>query len=265
VRSIVTLIFLVIATLPLQAQDGLKDEQLLELAEASFSAGNDLLLTQPSAAHKEYSTAALYYGSLIERGVNNASLYYNTGNAFYRTGQLGRAILMYRRALLFSPLDPRIKSNLLRAQELQKNQFAPDSRNEVVRIIFFPHYKIPFVWKIWSFVVVNLGFWASLIALRFRKSSALPTILAGIIAVLLLTSLAINWQGMSEEHGVTIADSTIGRMGDSVNYEPSFETPLFQGVEFTVEERRVGWILARLPNRDITWIEEKDCAIVEEL
>lgn len=264
-KSTIVLILLLAATLSVQAQDGLTDEHLLERAEAAFSAGNDLLLTQPAEARKAYSTAALYYSSLIERGASNAPLYYNTGNAFFRSEQLGKAILMYRRALLFAPLDPRIRSNLLRAQELQKNQFAPDNRNEVVQIIFFPHFRIPFVWKIGCFVVFNIAFWVSLMVLRFRKSSALPAVLSGVIALLLLTSLAIDWQAMSEQHGVTIADSTIGRMGDSVNYEPSFETPLFQGVEFTVEERRVGWILARLPNRDITWIEEKDCALVEEL
>ena len=54
-------------------------------------------------------------------------------------------------------------------------------------------------------------------------------------------------------------------MGDSINYEASFETSLFQGVEFTIIERRVGWILAKLDNGDITWLEEKDCEVVEEL
>ena len=70
---------------------------------------------------------------------------------------------------------------------------------------------------------------------------------------------------VSKSQLVSIAESSIGRMGDSINFEASFDTDLFQGVEFTVVERRVGWILAKLNNGDITWIEEKDCRIVEDI
>jgi len=77
-------------------------------------------------------------------------------------------------------------------------------------------------------------------------------------------SFAIDWQNSKSIHGVVTAASSIGRMGDSRSYQASFETPLYQGVEFTLEERRVGWIFARLPNGDSTWIEEQDCSIIEE-
>lgn len=258
-------ILLLIITFSAAAQETKSSLDILSTADHLFNKGNELLGTSPSQAKEQYILAAFYYNSLLESGITNGRLYYNTGNAFYRSGQIGKAILMYKRALLFSPSDPQIRFNLDQARLLQKNQLNYDSGSELLQILLFPHYKIPFVWKLWSFVFCNAVFWTFLILRRFRKGSYFINFISASFVLLLLVSIIIDWQSLSTEHGVIIAESSTGRMGDSINYEASFETSLYQGLEFTIVERRVGWILARLNNGDITWLEEKDCEVVEEL
>lgn len=58
-----------------------------------------------------YQLAIKEYEELLKQGVS-ANLYYNLGNAYYRTGNLTKAIIAYERAAVLSPGDDDIKFNL---------------------------------------------------------------------------------------------------------------------------------------------------------
>ena len=60
----------------------------------------------------QYDDAVALWSGLTENGWQSSALYYNLGNAYFRTDELGRAILCYERALRFSPSDVDIKENL---------------------------------------------------------------------------------------------------------------------------------------------------------
>ena len=50
--------------------------------------------------------------SLVAEGQNQPETLFNLGNAYYRNGNLGKAILAYRRAQRLAPRDPDIRANL---------------------------------------------------------------------------------------------------------------------------------------------------------
>jgi TPR repeat len=52
------------------------------------------------------------YESLVKNRQWNPSLFYNLGNAYFRTGEVGRAILNYERALALDPAQPEARANL---------------------------------------------------------------------------------------------------------------------------------------------------------
>ncbi|MBQ0085271.1 MAG: BatD family protein [Prevotella sp.] len=60
---------------------------------------------------EDYKTAIRLYESLVKQG-ENAVLYYNLGNAYYREGNIPRAVLNYERAHLLDPGDEDIRFNL---------------------------------------------------------------------------------------------------------------------------------------------------------
>jgi len=60
----------------------------------------------------QYQEALDLYSKLLERGVDNSSLYYNTANTYFKLGQVGYARLYYERALRRSPFDRDIRNNL---------------------------------------------------------------------------------------------------------------------------------------------------------
>ena len=60
----------------------------------------------------QYSKAIDAYEIILSSGQRNAALYYNLGNAYYKNGKIGKAVLNYERAKRLRPQDPAIRYNL---------------------------------------------------------------------------------------------------------------------------------------------------------
>jgi tetratricopeptide (TPR) repeat protein len=92
-------------------------------------AETDATFTRANAdyAAGKFKGAVDGYESLVKAGQWNASLFYNLGNAYFRSDDFGRAILNYERALALDPAQPEAKANLelvrdrARALELNRN------------------------------------------------------------------------------------------------------------------------------------------------
>src|ERR1700704_2657314 len=89
--------------------------------EATFAKANQ------DYAEARFQEAAEGYESLVQSGRWNATVFYDLGNAYYRLGSFGKAILNYERALALDPRHPEAEANLrlardeARALELRKD------------------------------------------------------------------------------------------------------------------------------------------------
>lgn len=86
-------------------------------------------------ASGEYQQAIKDYEAHLKQGAS-ADLYYNLGNAYYRTENITRAVLNYERALLLSPGDRDIRFNLQIAQSKTIDKIVPESE-----MFFFTWYR----------------------------------------------------------------------------------------------------------------------------
>lgn len=77
-----------------------------------FKKANDLY------AQGDFERAAGLYQTLVDTGMVSGALYYNLGNAYYKTGQLANAILNFERASLYIPKDKDLEYNLQMAQRM---------------------------------------------------------------------------------------------------------------------------------------------------
>jgi len=73
----------------------------------------------------EYQQAIKAYETLLQKG-GSADLYYNLGNAYYRTENMTQAVLNYERALLLSPSDRDIRFNLQMARSKTIDKIVPE-------------------------------------------------------------------------------------------------------------------------------------------
>lgn len=60
----------------------------------------------------DYEGAAAAYSAVLAAGFESAALYFNLGNARYRLGQLGPAVLNYERAIRIEPGNDDVRANL---------------------------------------------------------------------------------------------------------------------------------------------------------
>lgn len=78
---------------------------------ASFAA---TAVQQADSAYnkKNFQDALYYYQAAAEKDGVSSDLYYNMGNTYYRLGDLGHAVLNYRRALALDPSNEEARLNL---------------------------------------------------------------------------------------------------------------------------------------------------------
>ena len=77
-----------------------------ETSVAAFDAANRLY------EQGKFKEAASAYEDMLRSGEASAALYFNLGNAFFKEGQMGRAIGAYRHAEKLNPRDPDLRANL---------------------------------------------------------------------------------------------------------------------------------------------------------
>ncbi len=73
----------------------------------------------------DYAGAIDAYESVLSAGFDGAALHYNLGNAYFKSGELGRAILEWERALDRAPGDADAEANLELAREQTADAVEP--------------------------------------------------------------------------------------------------------------------------------------------
>lgn len=242
----------------LAALDEPARRQTLVQAEAAFAQGMASLDTAPEQARQEFQVAYRRYRTLEEDGVRNGWLYYNLGNACYRLGDIGRAILYYRRAEFFIPDDPQLRDNLLAAQARRADAVEDKEGEGFWRPLFFWHYWLSRQQRTSLFLALVLA--ASLLGIvraAFPRLPRWPVLAAAAAALLLCGSLA--WEARERQatrRGVVVAEEVVARKGDAARYEPSFAAPLHAGTEFTVLQQSNGWSQVRLLDGRVCWLPD---------
>lgn len=94
-----------------------------------------MLAANHSYEEGRYQEAAAAYEAIIEAGIHNSDLYYNLGNAYFKQGDWGRAILNYRRARRLAPRDGDIALNLQLARAQTLDQLGLPQENELTNWI----------------------------------------------------------------------------------------------------------------------------------
>jgi len=217
-------------------------------------------------AKKYYEQAILSFERIIdEADVENAKLYYNLANAYFLQGQLGKAILNYRRAAKLANYDD-IHKNLAFARSQRTDQVAIKAQKQVLHTLFFWHYdfagKTKFLLMCISFGFVCIGI---TILIWFGRNTPviITAIIFGILTTCFLVSIVIDARAEANNVcGVIIAKEVVARQGDGQNYPPSFKEPLHEGTEFDLLESRPGWFHIKLADDNESWIPEDSAELI---
>jgi hypothetical protein len=247
----------------------LDDAQISSLyseAKNYFKQANETAAKHPDDAQALYAKAAMRYESIIkDGGIHNGRIYYNLGNIYFQMKDTGRAILNYRRAMVYTPNDEMLKQNLNYAREKRQDKIEDRQETIVLKTLFFWHYGLSQKVRLILFSVFFILMWGTACVRIFIKRPFMGWCIASlaVLSVLLAGSLAADEIFSSKNHpGVIIASEVVARKGNSETYEPSFKEPLHSGTEFTLLEDRGDWINIELSDSRTCWVPAKDIELV---
>jgi tetratricopeptide (TPR) repeat protein len=234
---------------------------------AIFCAASSVCAQQNSAfakANENYNAGRFQeavdgYQELVRSGQWNANLFYDLGNAWFRLGNFGQAILNYERALALEPHHPEAEANLRiardegRALELTKNWI-----ERYLAVGTTTQYCIAASIAFWLvlFIVAHLIF-------SRRRSSGLIAFLVFcllIFAGAVFAVYSIETGNRGEALAIVIDKNIEARLATADNANSVLALP--PGSEIKVLSQRGDWTYAELPNDLRGWIPAKSAALV---
>lgn len=239
---------------------------LFSQANDAFRQANSIR-SNSEKAEKFYEKAILSYEKIIDQGqIKNAGLYYNLANTYFLKGDLGGAILNYRRAERLDSSDANIQKNLSFARSRRTDKVKLKTEKRVLQTLFFWHYDFSPKTK---FILVCVFFGLTCISLtitiwfgRWAPATATAAV-ATLLTLCFLVSLIVETNTQAARiSGVITADEVIARQGDGRSYEPSFKEPLHTGTEFDLLERRTGWFHIKLADDNEAWIPDDNAELI---
>lgn len=218
---------------------------------------NSLFEQGNTAYQKEdYSKAIDCYEQIIKSGVKNHKVYYNLGNAYFKGGMLGKAIVNYNRALKLSPRDEDALANLKFARLFAIDKIQENSQG------FFSKQAKRFT-DFWSLnelsLFFTLAYFALIASILFRIFSRLNKRTFTLIVPILIFLVAISGLGFalklrdaSIEKGVILQNEVDIKSGPGQDWTSQLTT--HQGLELVIKGEVEGWYQVGLPNRIIGWV-----------
>ncbi len=198
-----------------------------------------------------FQEAAELYDSAIKAGETSAPLFYNTGNAWFRGGDFGRAILNYERALVLEPGHPEAQANLQVARDKARALQLIGSRlDQLLGRIQPNHYTIAAAAALWIALLALAVF-----SFRPRRSGALVAL--GLAAVLVLAgAVAALYRLETGDKGRSFAIVTSPKIEARLATADSAGSVLAlpAGSEIAILSTRGDWSYAALPNGLRGWI-----------
>jgi len=224
--------------------------------QSDFEKGNDLY------TKGEYAKAAEVYQKILQSGYHSSELYYNLGNACFRQGQLGMAILYYTRAEQLDPRDDDIRANLLFARQFAVDKVEITEETILLDYInrFFSYFSLnEITWLTVLFYILSAA--AILVHYIYRRiyiPGAVITVLLGIFAIAaVFTAVKLNRDVLTHT-GVVINQQAEVRNGPGDDFKSQFTA--HAGLTFKIEREEDGYYLVNLENRVKGWIAKSSVA-----
>jgi tetratricopeptide (TPR) repeat protein len=227
----------------------------VSVASSFAQAEGDFTKANQEYAQGHFKEAISGYEALVRAGQWSANLFYDLGNAYFRVGDFGRAILNYERALALERHHPEATANL---------QIARDEAHALELQQSWPERYLQFASVNQYSIAAAVAFWLAMFAtvmLMFsRRRSA--KLIATLIFCLLVSALAI-YAAYTLERGsngsalaIVTGKNVQARLATADTANSVLALPA--GSEIKILSTRGDWIYAALSNNLRGWIPAKD-------
>ena len=251
-RRICTAVFLIIAwgAAPVAAQEAFFDEGNRRYQEG------------------DYAGAVELYERILESGLESGELHYNLGNAWFRLGELGPAILHYERARRSMPRDDDLAANLELARSLTVDRVTPLPGLWLFRVA---RWWIDLLSRPALLGVVTLAWlvmMGALVVAVIGRGESLLIWSRGAAAVAGIATLIFGLSLMARELEVGMSDEAVIMAEEAaVHSAPSEDEELLiftvhEGTKVRVERRSDAWVEVVLEDGKVGWVRSDRLSLI---
>ena len=210
-----------------------------------------------------YDKAIEEYKKLVDEGYVGTSLFYNLGNANYRIGKIGYAILYYEKALELSPSDEDVKHNLDFAHLSTVDRIQP-----LPRFFLFDWWEALlglFSDNGWAYVVFVFYLLVILLAGAYSYSKTVKEqkiFFFSSIAGVFLLAFSISLLVIKVKREATLKSGVIVEQAVTVKFSPDSQSTdafmIHEGLKVNLEDQLDNWIKIRLADGKVGWVLEEN-------
>jgi tetratricopeptide (TPR) repeat protein len=220
---------------------------------------SDFAKANQDYAQGNFKEAISGYETLVGSGQWGANLFYDLGNAYFRTGDFGRAILNYERALALERHHPEATANLQIARDearaLEMQQSLPERYLQFASI---NQYSIAAAVAFWVgvFCIVRLIFARR----RSAATIALSILSLFIFAIATLAIYGLDRGSKGRALAIVTGQDVQARLATADTANSVLALP--PGSEVKILSTRGEWVYAVLPNNLRGWLPAKSTELV---
>jgi tetratricopeptide (TPR) repeat protein len=200
-----------------------------------------------------FAEAAAAYEKMIESGRASAAVYFNLGNARFKSGETGRALAAYRQAGRIAPRDPDIRANVQFVRSQVQGPTLPAGR--------WQHWLGRLTVNEWTVLAAAACWlWLLLLAtLQFRpalkQSLRGPVWAAGLAAAALVVCAGAVLSFDSGTTAIVITRDAVVHSGPLEEAQRVFTVR--DGAELSVSDRKNDWLQVGAGDRRIGWLKRE--------
>ncbi len=234
----------------------------LLLAQAAVGSPTEMFRRAEQAYQQEsYQEAIRTYEEMRSAGIEDGTLYYNLGNAYFKAGHLGLAVVNYERALKLMPGDEDTRANLSFARELLSDEVQE------------PPLPLAIGWVVDLYQRMRPNLLAEILAVCFLLGGAAMTVLLSerwpalrsasmgvVITCVVLTAVAGGSLAAKLHTAATRVEAIIVTENAYVRSGPGETSPrlaeIHEGLKVRVLGEREGWLQISLASGLTGWIQK---------
>lgn len=215
---------------------------------------------------QQFKTAIAQYEKIVESGSTSAALHYNLGNAYYRNGQLGKAIYHYEIAKKMSPNDEDVLNNLRLASsktidkiDVKENFFVNSVKSNVYT--FFS--TSGWAWASILLLFASALFYILYITAAKTSGKRIGFWLGSLCLIGVIVSFCIGYgalHDLQKKSQAVITSATI-QVVNAPNESAKAQFSLHEGTKVNVLESNGQWTSIRLDNGNEGWVKTSDIGL----
>jgi tetratricopeptide (TPR) repeat protein len=217
--------------------------------------------------NKQYDEAINSYEAILNQGFLSSELYYNLGNSYYRTGNLGKAILYFEKSLKVSPNNDDAIYNLKLA-----NARTVDKIQEIPPLFFINWWNILLTtftsigWQIIIFVfyILLLICIALYFLIRNVQVQKYAFIFGSLNIIALLFSVIFFFASLeresSRDYGILLKSVETVKISPDKQSDDAFV--VHEGIKFKIEDEVNDWVKIKLSDGKVGWLPNNSFEVI---